>query len=179
MARKSSIDRLPEALRLAVHEHLEANRLTLDEVMDQLRAEFPDAKLPSRSALGRRRQRIDDILKRQRENREVMDLLLRNFDPNDNSQNIRVVISHLQMALQETTEDMAAGEAAEPKAIAAAALALKRLAETEEVTLKVQERIAREQRESDAEAAESAALEMGLTADRAAQIRKRVLNGQV
>ncbi|MGQ0700392.1 MAG: DUF3486 family protein [Panacagrimonas sp.] len=71
MPKKSSIATLDPAVRESVDQLLKLGRLTLDQVIDQLRAAFPGAEIPSRSALGRYSQRFDEIGKRMRESREV------------------------------------------------------------------------------------------------------------
>lgn len=179
MARKSSIERLPEAVKQAIDDHLAANRLTLDEVLDQIHAQYGEENTPSRSALGRRKQRMDAVLAKHRQTNAVMGALLRHVDTSDGSSVSRGVIEMMRMAAFEVAEEISAEETPDVGALSALALAMKRLAGAEDLTLKARERIAREQREADAEAAETAAIEMGLTADRAAQLRQRVLYGQV
>ena len=57
MGRKSSVDRLPPQVKAHLNRRLREGRLTLDELIADLRTTFPDqagqGELPSRSALHR------------------------------------------------------------------------------------------------------------------------------
>lgn len=67
MGRKSSIDQRSEDFRKHVFQRLRENRLTLDALRAELEEEFPDEPTPSRSALGRFAQSVDDIVAHERE----------------------------------------------------------------------------------------------------------------
>ena len=67
MGRKSSIDRLPADVRSHIERRLRENRLTLDELIADLQQHFPAAQVPSRSALGRKRQAFDEMARSLRE----------------------------------------------------------------------------------------------------------------
>ena len=56
----SSIKRLPEEQRKFIEKLLREDRLTLNEMLDEIRAEFPTATIPSRSALGRYHKNFED-----------------------------------------------------------------------------------------------------------------------
>lgn len=67
MGRKSSIDKLPLAVRSYIEKRLRENRLTLDELFADVREAFPDLDdAPSRSSLGRYRQGFEEIMQTQR-----------------------------------------------------------------------------------------------------------------
>jgi hypothetical protein len=71
VARKSSIDRAAPGVRAHILRRLRENRLTLDELIADLREAFPDAAqagaLPSRSALHRYGQGVQEIVRHERE----------------------------------------------------------------------------------------------------------------
>lgn len=71
MGRKPSIDRLPPEVRARIQKHLRDNRLTLDELIADLQAEFPalgaNGALPSRSAVHRYSQGVREIVAHERE----------------------------------------------------------------------------------------------------------------
>jgi hypothetical protein len=71
MGRKSSIDKLPTGVRSHIQKRLRENRLTLDELIADLRTQFPDqaaaGELPSRTAVHRYRQGISEIVAHERE----------------------------------------------------------------------------------------------------------------
>lgn len=63
MARKSSIDRLSPQVKAHIERRLAEGRVTLDELIGELRDSFPDeaaeGELPSRSAVGRYGQKLE------------------------------------------------------------------------------------------------------------------------
>lgn len=67
MARKSTVDKLAPDVRSHIERALRENRLTLDELIEDLRLAFPEETLPSRSALGRKRMAFDEMAKSMRE----------------------------------------------------------------------------------------------------------------
>lgn len=66
MARKSSIDRLSSEVKAHIERRLAEGRMTLDELIAELRSRFPeqaaDGELPSRSAVGRYGQKLQQRL---------------------------------------------------------------------------------------------------------------------
>lgn len=79
MARKSSIEKLPKPIRDRIERHLRENRLTLDEFIHDLQQQFPDAALPSRSALGRYRQSFEEMAARTRSTQEMARMMVTEF----------------------------------------------------------------------------------------------------
>lgn len=71
MGRKSSIDKLPSGVRSHIQRRLRENRLTLDELIADLRDAFPEQAeagvLPSRTAVHRYGQGIREIVAHERE----------------------------------------------------------------------------------------------------------------
>ena len=67
MGRKSTIDQRSESFRKHVFRCLRENRLTLDELRAELEAEFPEEPTPSRSALGRHRASVEEMIAHERE----------------------------------------------------------------------------------------------------------------
>lgn len=63
MARKSSLDKLPDVIRAYIQGKLADNRMTLDELIADLQQVFPEeaaaGELPSRSAVGRYGQKLE------------------------------------------------------------------------------------------------------------------------
>lgn len=59
VGRKSSIDRLPDEVRAYLDGLLATNRLTLDELLEDLRGQFSAQELPSRSAIHRYGQKLE------------------------------------------------------------------------------------------------------------------------
>jgi DNA polymerase III delta prime subunit len=67
MGRKSSIKRLAPAERQLLERLLREDRLTLDEMLAEVRRRFPASKAPSRSALHRYKASLEEMLGRMRE----------------------------------------------------------------------------------------------------------------
>lgn len=67
MGRKSTIDQRSEEFRKHVFRRLRENRLTLDELRTELETEFPDEPPVSRSALGRHRASVEEMISHERE----------------------------------------------------------------------------------------------------------------
>mgnify|MGYP002713029411 CR=1 FL=1 len=87
MARKSKIKRLPPEQRQYIEKLLREDRLTLDEMLDAIRAEFPQADAPSRSSLGRYKQAVAAVTERMRGQREVARIIVGELgeNPDDKS----------------------------------------------------------------------------------------------
>ncbi len=71
----SSIKKLPDDQRKFVEKLLREDRLTLNEMLDEIRAEFPAATIPSRSALGRAKQNFSAEAKRMRDIQAAAEVL--------------------------------------------------------------------------------------------------------
>ncbi len=73
---KSSIKVLPDDQRKFIEKLLREDRLTLNEMLDSIRAEFPTATIPSRSALGRAKQNFSETAKKMQEFQAASELLV-------------------------------------------------------------------------------------------------------
>ena len=82
MARKSSIDKLATGVRTHIEKRLRENRLTLDELINDLRAQFPADEKPSRSSLGRYKQNFDQLTARMREQDAMARMLVEELGEN-------------------------------------------------------------------------------------------------
>lgn len=69
--RKSTIDQLDPEIRSRVDALLKEGRHTLDGILTQIKGAFPEAELPSRSALGRYSKNFEVVARKMRESREV------------------------------------------------------------------------------------------------------------
>ncbi|MCY1391433.1 hypothetical protein D3C76_965020 [compost metagenome] len=67
MAGKSSIHRLPPLVKEYIQRLLREDRMTLDEMLTDLRDRFPNQQAPSRSALGRYKTGFDSMAAKMRE----------------------------------------------------------------------------------------------------------------
>lgn len=82
---KSFMRKLTDEQRHFIYKMLEENRLTLNEMMDEIRAEFPIDCIPSRSALGREKKNYAEEAKQFREIAAASEVLVKEFgeDPDD------------------------------------------------------------------------------------------------
>lgn len=132
MAKKSSISALDPAIRESIDQLLKSGGLTLDQVLAQIRAAFPQAEIPSRSALGRYSQRFDEIGKRMRESREVAKVWADRLGNEPQGDIGKLVMELLRtMAFDATLEmqepDDEGKVSLDPKSINTLALAMQRL----------------------------------------------------
>lgn len=132
MAKKSSIDTLDPAVRESLDQLLKTGRYTLDQVLEQIRAAFPDAEIPSRSALGRYSQRFDEIGKHLRQSREVAKVWADRLGSEPQGDIGKMVMELLRTLAFDVTLEL--GEPDEtgkvnldPKSISTLALAMQRL----------------------------------------------------
>lgn len=81
----SSIKKLPLDQRQFIEKLLREDRLTLNEMLDEIRAEFPTATIPSRSALGRYHKNFEDEAREFRKIAAASEILVKEFgeDPDD------------------------------------------------------------------------------------------------
>lgn len=71
MAGKSSIQRLPPVVKAYIQKLLREDRMTLDDMLADIRNRFPNEKAPSRSALGRFKQGFEELTEKARQQREM------------------------------------------------------------------------------------------------------------
>lgn len=71
MAGKSSIQRLPPMVKTYIQKLLREDRMTLDDMLADIRSRFPNEKPPSRSALGRFKQGFEELTEKARQQREM------------------------------------------------------------------------------------------------------------
>ncbi len=115
MGRKSSIHKLAPDVRSHIERRLREDRLTLDELIEDLHQAFPSEQKPSRSAIGRYRTNFDELTKRLREQQAMASLLVEELgeNPDDKAgalmvQSITTLTTHAAMGAQideETTID--------------------------------------------------------------------------
>lgn len=115
MGRKSSIHKLESTVRSHIERRLREDRLTLDELIEDLHEHFPSEQKPSRSAIGRYKVSFDEMSKRLREQQAMASLLVEELgeNPDDRAgalmvQSITTLTTHAAMGAQideETTVD--------------------------------------------------------------------------
>ena len=125
MGRKSSIDRLPPAVRKAIQAEITANRLTLDEIKKLIIDEFGEDAAPSRSALGRYKLSVEQQMQAVRESRKVAEVWAEKLGKEPESDIGKVVLEIIRTLTYQTTTDLlASGEGVDPKQLSQLARAM-------------------------------------------------------
>lgn len=111
MSRKSSIAKLPPVIKAAIAGLLKDGALTLDEVLQRIREEFPNEPLPSRSALGRYSKSMEEVGKRLRESREVAGIWAERLGKEPEGDVAKLVMELLRTLAFDVTLSLSEGEA--------------------------------------------------------------------
>lgn len=82
MARKSSVSRLKPDIRAHIERRLREDRLTLDELIQDLQQTFPGDEYPSRSSLGRFKLSYGDLISNMRQQDTMARLLVSELGEN-------------------------------------------------------------------------------------------------
>ena len=82
MGRKSTVDKLQPEVRSHIEKRLRENRLTLDELINDLQDKFPSTEHPSRSALGRYRQNFDTMMEQVRQQEQMARIMVEELGEN-------------------------------------------------------------------------------------------------
>lgn len=179
MGRKSTIDQRSEEFRKHVFRALRENRLTLDELRAELEAEFPDEPTPSRSALGRHRASVEEMISHEREMAAAAEALVgelgEDFDAKSGAllaQAVTTLTSRYAMGKLQSGDEMDIGDVLD------LARAAKTAQEARSLNLKERrevERLAREKLlEEQAKALESSRKELGVSDDTLRAIRAKL-----
>ena len=182
----SAIKKLPLEQRQFIEKLLREDRLTLNEMLDEIRAEFPTATIPSRSALGRYHKNFENEAKEFRKIAAASEILVKEFgeDPDDKggmllAQAVQAVVT--QRALDELTNsgddpenpqmDIGAVGALARAARAAIMTKEKAMHNREEVRRQAREEMLKEQTEN----LEKVAASQGMSEDQIQFWREKVL----
>ena len=182
MSRPSSIDQLPEPLRILIGQ-LRGRGWTIDQILEHLR-DLHD-RAPSRSALGRHIQGLDAIGEKMRRSRQVAEALVRELGDAPESKAARLNIELLHSAILDLHMRAADGEdvdidgkaalAGNPEGTMMLAKALDHLASASKKNLdfiaRAEERAAAKAKREAVTAVESVGREKGLSADTIAAIK--------
>jgi molybdopterin converting factor small subunit len=147
MGRKSSIDKLAAPVRAHIEKRLRENRLTLDELIEDLRERFPGEQKPSRSAVGRYRKGFDEILRSQREINAASAALVAELGENFDDKSGALLAQAVTTLATNAAHDALAEGGTEITDILDLARAAKYAQETRALNLKERQAVAREARE--------------------------------
>ncbi len=119
MGRRSSIKAAPDPIRSEIERMLRADKFSLDEMLDMLRAQFPEDadKIPSRSSLGRYRQTMDGMFQRMREIDSASRAMVSEFgeNPDDRggallTQAVTSLATHVALRANEEPDEVSIGQ---------------------------------------------------------------------
>jgi hypothetical protein len=176
MGRPSSIDKLPEEIRVEIGK-LRGLGWTIDQILEHLRTLLDRA--PSRSALGRHIQGLDALGERMRRSRAVAEALVRELGDAPESRAARLNIELMHSAVldlfmkaadgEDVNEAGAAALAGDPEGTMMLAKALDHLARASksnvEFVAAAEKRATERAKKEAATAVESIARERGISAD--------------
>ncbi|MCP1375379.1 phage protein Gp27 family protein [Dyella lutea] len=178
MPRPSTIKRLPPEQRRYLEKLIREDRHTLDEMRDLVRAKFPQAQAPSRSALGRYSQQVSELAGRMRDIQAAGTALVSELgeDPNDRGgqllvQAVTTLATHAALKATDDDAEISIKEVGELARGARAVLQARKM------SLAERQEIARVAREQAAEEAVAEARQGGVSEATIARIRERVLRG--
>jgi Protein of unknown function (DUF3486) len=154
MGRKPSIDRLAPEVRSRIQKHLRDNRLTLDELIADLQAEFPTlvekGELPSRSAVHRYSQGVREIVAHEREMTVAAEALVAelgdNFDAKSGALLAQAVTTLAGRRAMQAIEASNSGEVMDISDVLDLARAAKTAQEARSLNLKERRSVAEEAR---------------------------------
>lgn len=181
MGRKSTIDRLSDAARAHIERRLAENRLTLDELIAELRAAYPEEaeELPSRSAVHRYGQKLDRRLSAIRASTEAAKLIQAQAGDDQDARSealtalVQTELFEAILSLQEA-QDPDADPGERVSMLSAAAKNIATLTRSS-IGLKTFQAAARARAQAAAASVDKIARTGGMTADVAEQIRREIL----
>ena len=147
MGRKSSIDKLDPAVRSHIERRLRENRLTLDELIEDLQEHFPAQEKPSRSAIGRYRRGFEEILRSQREIQVASQALVAELGENFDDKSGAMLAQAVTTLATRAAQDALGEQTTEIGDVLDLARAAKYAQETKILSFKDRQAVAREARE--------------------------------
>lgn len=179
MGRRSKVRKLPPEVRSYVEQLLREDRLTLDEMLDAIRARFPHVEPPSRSGLHRYKEGFEELAGRMREIDAAANALVGELGEGVGekagallAQAVTTLATNAALVAQQR-DDITIEEIRKLARAAKDAIDTRRisLAERQALERAAQERLLREQKAR----LESVAKERGMSAETVEQIRQQIL----
>jgi len=176
MAQKSTIQQLPEDIKLELDKLIKDGRYTIDQLVEYLQ----DQGAPvSRSAVGRHKKKMDRALERLRQSGEVTKVLVKELGDKTEGE----MSSAMREILRSMVFDfMMEGEKVEPKQFMFIAKTLKDIEQTAQISTKREREVREEMKQIARDQAQEAAKEVdkitkqaGLSGEFADEIRRQIL----
>lgn len=147
MGRKSTVDKLPEAVKKHIEKKLRENNLTLDELIIDLKESFPSSELPSRSALGRKKQGVEEMLKSFRETQAVAEVMVAELGENYDDKSGPLMVQLLTTLTTKAAFGHLEKDTLDTNEVLALARAVKNVQESRTLSFKERQAIAKQARE--------------------------------
>ena len=112
----SSIKKLPDDQRKFIEKLLREDRLTLNEMLDEIRAEFPAATIPSRSALGRAKKNFSEHARKMREVQAAAEVLVAELGEDTDDKAGAFMVQGITTLINNLVLDRLAGDEEDPNA---------------------------------------------------------------
>ncbi|CUY26130.1 DUF3486 family protein [Serratia marcescens] len=179
--RPSKIDLLPESIRDALHQMLRDKRHTQEEIREAINAlidqhELPDDMQLSRTGLNRYASRMEAIGSKIRASREMAEIWAAKLGSAPTSDVGKLLMEFVKTLAFETSMALAETEkTVEPKALGQLALVAQRIEAAQMVSHKREKEIRQAFAEEAAATAEKIVSQAGLSADKAADIKRQIL----
>ncbi|EMP7137181.1 hypothetical protein B7L73_12620 [Serratia marcescens] len=179
--RPSKIDLLPESIRDALHQMLRDKRHTQEEIREAINTlidqhELPDDMQLSRTGLNRYASRMEAIGSKIRASREMAEIWAAKLGSAPTSDVGKLLMEFVKTLAFETSMALAETEkTVEPKALGQLALVAQRIEAAQMVSHKREKEIRQAFAEEAAATAEKIVSQAGLSADKAADIKRQIL----
>ncbi|MEQ9132664.1 MAG: DUF3486 family protein [Salinisphaeraceae bacterium] len=179
MGRRSSIKGLPPAVKTAIDQSISQDRLSLDQIIDRIRDEYGDEHAPSRSALHRYRQNVEQQMQAIREGREIADVWAQRLGDAPESDIGKVVLEILRTLAYKSGADLLDDEGnVAPKDLSHLARAMRYIEDAGRLSLQREKEVRQAALAEAAESAETVARSAGMSSSSAAELRRKILMGE-
>lgn len=179
--RPSKIDLLPATIRDALHQMLRDKRHTQEQIRDAINElidghNLPDDMQLSRTGLNRYASRMEAIGSKIRASREMAEIWAAKLGSAPTSDVGKLLMEFVKTLAFETSMSLAEKDkTVEPKALGQLALVAQRIESAQMVSHKREKEIRQAFAEEAAETAEKIVSQAGLSADKAADIKRQIL----
>ena len=112
----SFLKKLTEPQRKLIERLLREDRLTLNEMLDEIRAEFPVESIPSRSALGRAKKNFAEHARRMREVQAAAEVLVTELGEDKDDKAGAFMVQGITTLINNLVLDRLAGDEEDPNA---------------------------------------------------------------
>lgn len=175
MGRKSTVDKLNPDVRQHIERRLRENRLTLDELIEDLRSTFPSAEHPSRSALGRYRQNFEVMMQSMREQETMARILVEELGENPDDKAGGLMVQSLTTLVNRAVFQAQSDDDVDIEEVRKLARAAKDAIQARRLSLEERREIRRDALTSAADSAEEAAKEQGLSPTGVSALREAIM----